>query len=124
MYYVYPAEFIEQDDGSYVVDFHDLLGCSTEGRDLENAMYMAQEALELWLTATLEDGLEIPASSGTDAKPEEGGFMTLVRAGVRDTRSVARTLSLPKWLADKAAEAHLSLSKVLQEALKDRLGVS
>lgn len=124
MTYVYPAELIKMTDGSYVVDFPDLPGCATEGRDLEDALFMAQDALELWLTANVEHGEKLPVSSGPEAKPQEGGFMTLVRADVRDTRSVAKTLSLPKWLADKATESHLSLSKVLQEALKERLGVS
>ena len=41
----------------------------------------------------------------------------------RDTRAVKKTLSIPAWLAKEAKKNNLSLSKVLQEGIKKRLGL-
>lgn len=50
-------------------------------------------------------------------------IVNLVRAEIRDNHAVRRTVSIPNWLDVKAADAGISLSKILQEALKARLGV-
>ena len=39
----------------------------------------------------------------------------------RDTKAVKKMLSIPAWLAKEAEARQLSLSKVLQEALQERL---
>ncbi len=40
---------------------------------------------------------------------------------MKDTRAVKRTVSLPKWMDDKASEIGFSLSKILQEAIQKKL---
>lgn len=122
--YVYPALFHHnQDDGSYTVTFPDLPGCITEGKDLDEALYMAQSAMSLWLEYSLDHKEPIPAPSVLAAVPAEAGeFVNLVRADVRNSRAVKRTVSLPKWMDDAASDMGLSLSKVLQDALKTKIG--
>ena len=62
--FVYPAIFhFNSDDNTYTVTFPDLPGCITEGKDLDEALYMAQSAMSLWLEYTLEHKEPIPASS-------------------------------------------------------------
>ena len=39
----------------------------------------------------------------------------------RETKAVKKMLSIPAWLAKEAEARNLSLSKVLQEALQERL---
>lgn len=41
-----------------------------------------------------------------------------------DNRTVRRNVTLPNWLNQEAEKAHVNVSKVLQEALMARLGVS
>jgi hypothetical protein len=53
--------------------------------------------------------------------PGDGEFASLVRADARDGRAVRRTVSIPKWMDEKVSEAGLSLSRVLQDALSQRL---
>ena len=122
--YVYPALFHHnQDDGSYTVTFPDLPGCITEGKDLDEALYMAQSAMSLWLEYSLDHKDPIPAPSALAAVPAEADeFVNLVRADVRNSRAVKRTVSLPKWMDDAASDMGLSLSKVLQDALKTKIG--
>ena len=120
--YVYPAIFHPNDDGSYTITYPDLPGCISEGKSLGNAMYMAQAALTQWMEYLTDKQQAIPVASnlkGIETTPEE--FTSLIRAEIKDGRAVKRTVSIPKWMDDQVTEAGLSLSRVLQDALKDRL---
>ena len=116
--YVYPAVFHSNEDGSYTITYPDLPGCISEGKTLANAMYMAQSALTQWIEYLADKKQEIPQASNMqsiEAEPDE--FVNLIRADVRENRAVKRTVSIPKWMDDKVADAGLSLSRVLQDAL-------
>ncbi|MEW6081072.1 MAG: type II toxin-antitoxin system HicB family antitoxin [Bacillota bacterium] len=131
--YIYPAVFNPDERGpeyGYTVTFPDLPGCITEGDSLENALSMAQEALQLHLYGMEEDGDAIPAPTPPEkVTAPEGGFVTLVQAImplIRErmaNKSVNKTLTLPKWLNDLAEEKRINFSHVLQSGLKERLGV-
>ena len=122
MEYVYPAVFHANDDGSYTVTYPDLTGCISEGKTLANAMYMAQSALAQWIEYLTDKQTEIPkASAIQDIKAESGEFVNLIRVEIKDGRAVKRTVSIPKWMDEKAIETGLSLSRVLQDALSDKL---
>lgn len=41
-----------------------------------------------------------------------------------DNKTVRRNVTLPNWLNQEAEKSHINVSKVLQEALMARLGVS
>lgn len=119
--YVYPAVFHHNEDDSYSVFFPDLRGCITEGKNLANAIYMAQEALALYIEYLDDNKETIPQSNLFTTYPlEKNEFINLIRIELKDNRAVKRTISLPKWMDDMAIQQKLSLSKVLQEALKDR----
>lgn len=122
---VYPA-IIHEEDG-YWVEFPDLSGCFTNGSTLEETMEMAQEALGLYLVSLEENGQTIPAPSNlADIVSDEGQttyISTDMNAYRRDTRAVKKMVSIPAWLAQEATENNVSLSKVLQDALKERLSV-
>ncbi len=121
--YVYPAIFHHnENDGSYTVTFPDLPGCITEGKSLDEALYMAQSAMSVWLEYSMDHQEDIPAPSALkDVHPETGEFVNLIRGELRSSKAVKRTVSLPKWMDDRASAMGLSLSKVLQDALKNRI---
>jgi len=122
MEYVYPAIFHHNEDESYTVLYPDLPGCISEGKTLGNAMYMAQSALAQWIGYLADKEHEIPkASPVTKVKLSKGEFVNLICAEVKDSRAVKRTVSIPKWMDDKVAQSGLSLSRVLQDALSERL---
>lgn len=124
MEYVYPAVFEQNSDGSFTITYPDLPGCISEGKTLGNAMYMAQNALTQWIEFLLEEKEPVPLASDVNKiKPLNNQFVNLIWADVRNNRAVRRTVSIPGWLDTKAAEAGISLSKVLQDALKEKLGV-
>ena len=122
--YVYPAIFHSNDDGSYTITFPDLAGCISEGKTLGNAMYMAQAALTQWIEYLTDKKQDIPnASNMKDVNTAADEFVSLIRADVKDGRAVKRTVSIPKWMDEQVSEAGLSLSRVLQDALKEKLNV-
>ena len=128
--YVYPAVFHpNQDDGSITVTVPSLPGCITEGKDLADAIYMAGDAVSMWLWAAEDQQLEeIPAREPPPAV-ETPEFVNYVYADTdayrrkHDNRAVKKTLSIPSWLNDQAMQAGVNFSQILQDALKERLGV-
>jgi predicted RNase H-like HicB family nuclease len=122
MEYVYPALFHKNDDGSYTITYPNLPGCISEGKSLENALLMAQSALTQWIEYLTDKKQDIPKASETGKiKTKKGEFLNLIRADIKDGRAVKRTVSIPKWMDDKVVKTGLSLSRVLQDALNEKL---
>ena len=122
MEYVYPAIFRSNADGSYTITYPDLPGCISEGKSLGEAMRMAQSALSQWTEYLLEKKMVIPeASALCDVQVGGTDFVNLIRAEVKDGRAVRRTVSIPRWMDKRVAQSGLSLSRVLQEALGEKL---
>ena len=123
---VYPA--ILHNEEGYWVEFPDLEGCQTCGSTLEETMELAQEALGLYLVSLMENHQDIPAPSNIADITTDDGQVTYISTDVdkyrRDTRAVKKMLSIPAWLAKEAEAKNVSLSKVLQEALKERLDLA
>jgi predicted RNase H-like HicB family nuclease len=122
MEYVYPAIFHKNKDESYTVIYPDLPGCISEGKNLGNAMYMAQSALTQWIGYLVDKKQEIPQASPVEkVKTSKVEFVNLICAEVKDAKAVKRTVSIPKWMDDKVVRSGLSLSRILQDALRERL---
>lgn len=121
---IYPAIFHKEKTG-YWVEFPDLIGCQSSGYSLEDTMVLAQEALGLYLVSLLEDDKPLPPPSDIDSIRPKQGSTSYVATNIdkyrRDTRAVRRTISIPKWMSDEANKNKISLSKVLQESLKEQL---
>ena len=122
--YVYPAIFHSNEDGSYTIAYPELPGCISEGKSLGNAIYMAQSALTQWIEYLTDKKQPIPlASDFENIKITQEEFINLIRIDIKDSHAVKRTVSIPKWMDDKVIESGLSLSRVLQDALKEKLNV-
>lgn len=127
MRYVYPAIITKTEEG-YDVMFPDVPGCFSCGKDLPEAIYQAEDALALMLYDIQSEGKELP--SVTDAKsiscPEES-VVTLVYCDtikyqkMYEKKAVKKTLSIPNWLNVAAEAQKLNFSKVLQEALMEKI---
>ncbi|MCL2487767.1 MAG: type II toxin-antitoxin system HicB family antitoxin [Oscillospiraceae bacterium] len=122
MEYVYPAIFHHNADATFTITFPDLPGCVSEGKNLVNAVSMAQSALTQWLEYLTDKNMLIPAASELlSVQTNDREFVNYVRADVKDGRAVKRTVSIPKWMDDKVVASGLSLSRVLQDTLTQRL---
>lgn len=135
MVYIYPAIFSPEETNNrgtvYTVEIPDIPGCITEGESIPEAILMAREALSGCILAMKQANEEIPAPSNyNDIKAEsKQEFVTLIDVDLneylrkKETKSVIKTVSLPQWLAIMAEEAGISYSQILQETLKERLGL-
>lgn len=128
MKYAYPAIFTPAEEGGFDVKVPDLPGCRTCGDDLADAIFMAEDAVSMWLWAAENKHEAIPPA--TQLPPVEAPqFINYVYADTdayrkkNDTRAVKKTLSIPLWLNALAEDAGVNFSQILQDALKERLGV-
>ena len=126
MKYIYPAVFSEE-NGKYYVSVPALSGCNTVGDDLQDAVEMARDAIEMWLCIAEDRNENIPSPT-FDIKPEKG-FVSLIDADttlyrkMTSSKAVKKTLSIPSWLNQQAELAGINFSQVLQEALTQKLGI-
>ena len=107
----------------------------TEGKDMNDAITMARDAIELKCVSMEDDKEEIPnpsdiselnANNGTFADEGETiiSFVDIDSTEYRkkiDTRTVRRNVALPSWLNYEAEQAGVNVSRILQEALMSTL---
>ena len=128
MKYAYPAIFTPIEDGMFDVKVPDLPGCRTFGTNLADAVFMAEDAASMWLWDAENKKEPIPAATEVP-QVESPQFVSIVAADTdeyrrrNDSRAVKKTRTLPSWLNARAEQAGVNFSQVLQEALKERLGV-
>ena len=134
MIMAYPVIFTKTGDkkDTYLVYIPDFDG-ATEGYGIADAIRMARDYIGSSLYLKTEK--EYPkASSISDIDITKGEFygagesiVSIVDADVEeyrkklDNKPVRRNVSLPNWLNKRANEEHINVSRVLQEALMDRL---
>lgn len=129
-HYIYPAIFKFNDDG-ISVEFPDLPGCLPCARDADEAIKNAKEAMALHLYGMELDGDEIPEPTPiTGLSPDKNQAIVLIEVWMPayrsaiENRAIKKTLTIPKWLNDLAEKENINFSQVLQDALKQNLGLS
>ena len=127
--YLYPAVFTEENVG-YSVHFPDLENCYTQGDDLIDALEMAEDALALVLFEYEREEKVVPEPTDIDKVDKvEGEIVTLVKADTMmyrkryGSKSVKKTLTIPEWLNEEAGALDINFSKVLQEALIQKINL-
>lgn len=128
---IYPAVFHPEANGGYSVFFPDLLGCVTEGETLAEAIYMAKDALGIYLYSLKEDGEKAPVPSNpADITTEGRDFVSVIEYDEAeylrrtDNRSIKKTLTIPAWMDALAKENNLNFSNVLQNAIRHELNLA
>lgn len=125
---IYPALF-HAEDGAYWVEFPDLDGCQTYGDTIDETLFNAQEALEVYAITLLEQGKQLPPPSDiTEIKTEESTFTSLIYGDVsgylKKDKAVKKTLTIPSWLNDLAMDKGVNFSQALQDALMEKLVIT
>ena len=136
---VYPT-FIAEYEGIFLVYVPDM-DIYTEGTSFADAIEMARDAIGLKGIDLEDDGIELPfpstqekavskAKENTEIFDYSTGLLTYVDIDFSEYRrrnenkTVRRNVTLPNWLNIEAEKAHINVSKVLQEALKEKLQVA
>ncbi len=123
---IYPAIFKPFSDGrgGFVVEFPDLPGCVTEGKNLEEAIEMGIDAASGWILGELEEESKIPvASRYEDINPENDQMINMMLLDINayaekyGERAIRKNLTIPAWLNTFAEKNNLNFSKILQDSL-------
>ena len=133
MKYIYPAIFEEvsaTEGGGYSVTFPDWAG-ATAGKTMEEATLMAEDFLGLacWDAEVDKEPLPTPTNP-KKLEVGENSFVVMVSAATAayrrkiSNKTVKKTLSIPEWLNTMALEENINFSGVLQDALKEKLGIA
>lgn len=129
--YIFPAIIEQLGEGDFNVTFPDFASVITYGETLAEAIDMAEDALSGEIYDLFADKLEIP--SPTDIKDinlDGKQVLIVVKINLKDilkkydSKAVKKTLTIPSWLDKLAVEEKVNFSQILQDALKEKLGMS
>lgn len=127
MRYTFTA-VITPEDGKCYVRVPDITGCVTTGKDIEDAVAQITDALSGCLVVWEDQGLTIPLATPQPEVPHDrADVLTLISVDTiayraqTDTRAVRKNVSIPAWMANMADRKGINCSKVLQDALAQKL---
>ena len=126
---------ISKDGDDYLVYIPDI-DRNTEGSSMFDAINMARDLLGTWSLdhkmpspSTVEEAIQIAREKADDEDfTWSAGTPVLVDIDTDeyrrnlDNRSVKKNCTIPAWLNKKAEAAGINFSRVLQEALVEKLG--
>ena len=125
---VYPVILHSEAEGGFSVSVPDL-NIGTQGETVAECIDMARDAIGLWGICEQDAGRAIPEPSMLSPAHEEGELVTLVDIDfdayrrAHDMRTIRKNVTIPSYLNDLAERAGVNFSQVLQDGLKQRLGV-
>ena len=122
----YPVIFTREENG-YSTSVIDLEGCFSEGDTFTEAYLNTQEAIGLYLEGSEMIQPSVPSAIKLD-DPETQVicFVDFDMAEYEKNhggKSVRKTLTIPEWLNSIAEKNNLNFSKILREALMDKLNI-
>jgi predicted RNase H-like HicB family nuclease/post-segregation antitoxin (ccd killing protein) len=125
---VYPIILSPEAEGGYSVSVPDL-DIGTQGETLSECIEMARDAIGLLGICMQDEHHEIPVPSVITPAHKENEIVTLVDIDfdayrrAQDMKAVRKNVTIPSYLNDMAEKAGINFSQILQEGLKQRLGV-
>lgn len=126
---VYPV-ILSKDGEEYIVTIPDF-DINTEGKSLEDAIFMARDAIGMMGIQYEDEGKEILKPSNIQKyynDRNESDIVTLVDVDFGeyrrkyDNRMVKKNCTIPFYLCKEAEKRGLNFSGLLQEALRKELG--
>ncbi|MCD8218404.1 MAG: type II toxin-antitoxin system HicB family antitoxin [Clostridiales bacterium] len=139
----YPVIFTEVETNILieVPDLKILTEANDEGKrkgSMADAIMMARDAIGIHCISAEDDGIAYAKPSAlSDIDVKQGAFfqegetfLSLVDVDLteyrrkNDNKTVRRNVTLPNWLNLEAEKAQINVSRVLQEALMAKLGIS
>ena len=135
----YPVVFTRTKDkkDTYIVEIPDIQGF-TEGYGLADAMEMARDYIGGYCLEKEDKDIPLPSEAqdvdiekcDLSAEEKANSFVSMVDLDLEEyrrkinKRAVRRNVSIPAWLDQAAEKEHVNFSRVLQEALLQKLNLS
>ncbi|WP_052380618.1 type II toxin-antitoxin system HicB family antitoxin [Paenibacillus camerounensis] len=129
--HVYPVVVERAEDGGIGMYFPDFPGTAIIPKDLADGIWRAKEMLAFRLLELEEKSEAFPAPSAPgDIEVEDDTdriiFIDVFLPPYRDAsanKSVTKNCSIPKWMREAGDSAGLNYSLLLQNAIKEALGL-
>ena len=126
----YLAVFETDENPGISVYFPDVPGCVSCGENFDHALQMAKESLALHIYGMEKDGETLPER--TDKIPEVSKGDIVVPVSVYpdiyreeiNNRREKTTVTISHWLKVAAEAEGLNYSRLLEAAIKERLGIA
>ncbi len=126
MTFIYPGVLVPraEGDGGFTVEFPDLEGIHTEGKDLEEVIRLGTDLASRWILNRIEEGRQVPpATDYRQVECVDNGIVNLFALDMDfygekyGEKSVRKNLTIPAWLNTYAEKNNVNFSQVLQDAL-------
>lgn len=122
---VYPVILSKEANGYFVTipDFD----ANTEGETLEEAIFMARDAIGILGIEMEDEGEQLPKPFSRTCEKELGDQEALIDIDLEDyrkkhdNRTVKKNCTIPYYLNAQAEKAGINFSRLLQDALKREL---
>jgi len=130
MQHVFTAVFTKDEDKSLLVSFPDLPECCAKGANMLDAAKKAKAILTLCLFDMEQRGIAIPKARYPDEiTTKDGEVVSMVVADTdpyhlrfgKDTTK--HTFYMPSWFGQVAKASNLDLSRLLQNAVRQEIGI-
>lgn len=143
---IYPVLFFKEKDGMYSVFVPDLqralnTTASTSGKNLEEAMNMAEDLIAGLILDEIEQGNKVPEASKIENINFEdfekninienwdyiSKFKTYIAVDINEFAKkwgknlIKKTVNIPQWINTKAEEMKINFSKTLEDALLEKI---
>ena len=121
----YPVLFEKVED-MYLVTIPDI-DQMTQGENLTDAIAMARDLISLWVMDLEDSKKSVPKPGSVKFDVPKGAFVSYVDANITEYRKkygykiVKKNCTIPAWLNTRAEEMGLNFSKILQEALIEKI---
>ena len=126
----YLAVFETDENPGISVYFPDVPGCASCGENFDHALQMAREALALHIYGMEKDGEALPERTDKISKISVGDMVVPVTVYpdiIKDeinSRREKTTVTIPRWLKAAAETEGLNYSRLLENAIKEALGIT
>ncbi|WP_095206069.1 type II toxin-antitoxin system HicB family antitoxin [Paenibacillus sp. O199] len=129
--FIYPAVVEKADDGGVGLYFPDVPGTAVLAPDIQTAVKDAKNMLIDRILEMEQNNMAIPAPSDLDViemndPSDRIVFVEVFLPPYRDAaanKSVTVNCTVPQWLRDAGKDADLNFSQLLQNSVKDALGI-
>lgn len=133
----YPMFFTLTNSGEYLICSPDIPSAKTQGENLYDAILMARDVLSLCIVTMEDNNEEIPKPSNIEELDVSKGIfsnegstiISFVDIDTEDYRkkinqqAVRRNVALPGWLDYQANKSGINVSRLLQDALIEKLNL-
>jgi predicted RNase H-like HicB family nuclease len=125
---VYPIVITPPDKDKFFLAYVPDLDRMTQGESLAEVLEMAEDLICIHGVTLQDDNQPMPEPSTVEPPHKSGELVSWISVDIdayrraNETKAVHKDVTLPSYMADRARKAGLSLSAVLQDALKERVG--